>query len=70
MIGIEFTYKDKTKESFDPVTDFKFNGDDINFYVGGYNYNIHIHDIESYREYELCEKCGYEIYEDGCHNCH
>lgn len=69
MIGIEFTFKDKTTERYDPVTEFTFNDDKYSFYVNAYDYTINVNDIESYREYPICEKCGYELEDNSCENC-
>jgi hypothetical protein len=36
----------------------------------GYDYEIDKEDASSIREYECCEKCGGEVFYDGCRRCY
>ena len=67
--GLEFKYKDGTNEYYDPVTDFEENQKEYCFYVGGTQYVIDKEEVESIREYPLCEVCGYELSDHGCNRC-
>lgn len=74
MNGIEFTYKDGEKESYDPMNmpnDFIDTVDNVIFTLSNNDrYVVDKKIIESYRIYEVCDLCGHELYEDEfkCHN--
>ncbi len=68
--GLEITFNDGTKEYYDPVSHFFLeDGFGFSFYVGGYDHTFSSLEVKDIRWYDLCEVCGYEIYEDGCRNC-
>jgi len=63
MIGIEFTYKNGDKESYDPINypdDFE---ETETYYIlnMAYKYEILKDCVESMRHYNLCENCEFEI---------
>ena len=68
MFGIEFTYKNNDKEWFDPLTKYDFKENDEYFIIKYLSYEIKIKkdDILSYRKYELCNKCWFEIGTCSC----
>jgi hypothetical protein len=68
--GIEITYKDNTTEYYDPIENFKETEELYTFSVLAYNHEIDKEDVSSIREYECCEKCGHEVFYDGCRNCY
>lgn len=71
MNGIEFTYKDGSKESYDPIDmSVDFNQNQKEYILNMANeYIINKNDVQSYRIYDLCELCGHELYdtEIRCH---
>ena len=67
--GIEIIYNDGTKEYYDPISDWTENDVAYYFFVGGYDYYIHKSEVKSLREYDLCEDCGFELFEEGCRRC-
>jgi len=67
--GMEFIYKDGTNEYYDPISDWVENDVAYYFFVGGTQYVIDKVDVESLREYSLCDDCGYELFEEGCRRC-
>jgi len=72
MKGIEFTLKDGSKDSYDPIDiDNDFSETDTHYILDMvFTYTIEKTTIESYREYEICSECGYEKYDLGCLNFH
>ena len=66
---MEFIYKDGTSECYDPISDWAENQKEYSFYVGGTQYVIDKAEVESLREYDLCDDCGYELFEEGCRRC-
>ena len=74
MDGIEFTYKDGERESYNPInypSDFRETPDNIIFdLLNGDRYIVEKEIIESFRIYKCCDLCGHELYEDEfkCHN--
>lgn len=68
--GIKFKMKDGTWDYYDPIEepDFQISQDayvlDMN-----YLYEIPKEDVEYFEWYELCDDCGYEVFEEGCRNC-
>jgi hypothetical protein len=70
MIGIEFTMRDGTKDSYDPVKfPEEFTETETHYLISmAFDYEIVKEDVVSIRHYELCPECGYELYEDGCRN--
>jgi len=67
--GKEFKYKDGTTEYYDPIEDFVEIDGDYVFYIGKYKWEIPVEEVESIRDYDLCDKCGHELYYDGCRKC-
>lgn len=67
--GIEVIYKDGTKEYYDPISDWISYETVYIFYVGGNRYSIEKEEILALREYNLCEDCGYGLFEEGCRRC-
>lgn len=68
MVGVEFTFKDGTKESYDPLEIDGLTQTEHHYHVEAtYNYEIEKSTVLDYRFYELCE-CGYELYNDECNN--
>ena len=69
-VGIEFTMQDGSKENFDPLNyenDFEERETDYYFQLSnGHFYSVVKEDVNNYRLYNLCEKCGYEITTEGC----
>ena len=72
MKGIEFTLKDGSKDSYDPIDiDNDFSETDTHYILDMvFTYTIEKTTIESYREYVICSECGYEKYDLGCLNFH
>ena len=77
MIGIEFTYKDGSVGSYDPLNyPQDFVETDTEYILNMHTqYRIQKSDVETIRHYELCSICGFEIYDDefqchewGCEN--
>ena len=68
--GIKFFMKDGTVDYYDPLykDDFQDSSDafvlDLN-----YLYEIPKNEVESFEWYELCDDCGYELFEGSCRNC-
>ena len=71
MIGIEFTLEDGTKDWYDPVDldSWKETERSYTFTVNATDYALLKEDVKSIRHYELCPKCGYELYKVGCQRC-
>lgn len=73
-MGIEFTLKDGTKDCYDPIDLGKDFSETETHYILSivYEYEILKDDVINIRYYEQCSSCGYELYDDGCHNygCH
>ncbi len=67
--GLEITYLDNTSESFDPIQDFLETDFEYCFWVGGYTWNIPKDSVLNVRWYELCNDCGFELFEDDCSYC-
>ena len=67
--GIEITYVDGTTEHFDPIADWNETEEAFSFYIGGHTYIFNISDVVNIREYDLCNDCGYELFEGICRNC-
>lgn len=59
--GIEFTLKDGTKDYYDPIVDFTENETEYSLYVMGSEYTLSKDDVVSYRFFDCCDKCGYEL---------
>jgi hypothetical protein len=69
--GIEFTLTDGTKDSYDPV-EIPDGLKETETYYEVFihcDYKIEKSTVQSIRYYDLCPKCGYELYESGCKNC-
>jgi len=70
QFGIKFFMKDGTVDYYDPLykDDFQDSSDafvlDLN-----YLYEIPKNEVESFEWYELCDDCGYELFEGSCRNC-
>jgi hypothetical protein len=71
MIGVEFTLRDQTKDYYDPFEYPRdFEETDTHFIIHmHYEYEILKSEVDAVRFYELCDKCKYELYNDGCHRC-
>ncbi len=70
MVGLEFTYNDGEKESYDPVyLEFGLYENAFEYVVNG-DYIIIKDKVKSFRIYDLCDECGYELHDDEskCHN--
>jgi hypothetical protein len=65
MIGVEFTLKDGSKDSYDPVDPDKVIETEYDYKLfvggGGGEYQMLKSDISSIRYYDLCEACGHEV---------
>lgn len=71
-VGIEFTMKDGSKESFDPVNypdDFLETVTSYHVEISnGYKYSLNKYEVQSFRTYDLCPGCGYEFEGGMCEN--
>ena len=71
--GIEFIMNNGKVDSYDPINierDFIEYGE---YYILNivYTYKLKISEVKSYRIYDLCEKCGREVYKDDlCDRCY
>jgi len=70
--GVEYTLKNGQKICYDPVdidTGLAAAGGDYLITVGATTYAIERDQVETLRFYDLCPKCGYELFKDGCRKC-
>lgn len=71
MIGIEITFVDGSRNSYDPLRDKEDFVETENEYIvkAVYDYPLRKEDVVSWRFYDVCELCGYELHEEkGCCN--
>lgn len=72
MKGIKFYLKNGTVDYYDPLEEDDFAEYEDAFVLDmNYQYEIPKDTVESFEWYDLCEKCGFELYKDGCktYNC-
>jgi hypothetical protein len=72
-IGMEFRMKNGDVDCYDPISipeGFRETETDYVLDNGYHEYTISKSKVESIRRYPLCDICGYELYDDGCHNWH
>jgi hypothetical protein len=70
--GIEFTLTNGKKDWYDPVDldkGFIEMRDEYIIEVNANTYRIPKEVVRSIRHYDLCPKCGYELYKFGCQHC-
>jgi hypothetical protein len=64
MIGIEYTLKDGSKESYDPIRIDDISETDTHYVLNMiYRYEIPKNDVLSFRYYVLCNICKRDICE-------
>lgn len=63
MIGIEFTMKDGSKDSYDPMdSQNDLSENDTHYLVNAaYKYEVQKSEVVRIRFYDLCDTCGYEL---------
>lgn len=70
MQGIKFKMKDGTFDYYDPLQQTDFSETDSEFILSmAYTYNITKENVEHFEWYDLCEECGYELFEGDCRRC-
>ena len=68
--GIRFILKDGTDDFYDPLTFNDFSETETEYVLDmAYTYKIPKEDVISFEWFDICQKCGYELFSDGCRNC-
>lgn len=70
QFGIKFKMKDGSTDYYDPLKKDDFQETSDAFVLGmNYLYEIPKSEVESFKWYDICDDCGYELFEEGCRNC-
>jgi hypothetical protein len=70
QFGIKFKMKDGTTGYYDPLVKDDLKETNNHYILNmAYIYDVPKEDVEYFEWYELCEICGYELFEEGCRNC-
>lgn len=70
MKGIKFKMKDGTFDYYDPLEEDDFQENIYSYILDMiYKYEILKENVESYEWYDICDICGYEIFEKSCRRC-
>ena len=68
--GIKFNMKDGTADYYDPLYIRDFSESDTDYILDmTYTYEIDKSEVIDFEWYNICDKCGHEVYSDGCRNC-
>lgn len=70
QFGIKFKMKDGSTDYYDPINQNDLSETDNHYILNmSYVYDIAKNEVESFEWYELCDDCGYELFEGSCRNC-
>lgn len=68
--GIKFKLKDGTIDYYDPLSYGDLSESDTDYILNmSYTYEISKEDVISFEWFDICVKCGYELYNNECKNC-